>query len=235
MNDHTCPSFPLDHESSMQLSAVQVMESQLSSSTWAFRKRCIKQLCYHNMMKTISLLAFVLALLCSANAIPSIPNLLQCGNGISCAPSQTCMSNVTGAGSAVNPKTLTINPTPLGQALRVPPFPNTLMSLFTSRALVAPDKPFSQYACSPLSNAVRCNDARFSCPSSTECAEDYKCQAADGSSVDAISNLDAFYDDPMRSFGGMMLLNERWLALLHCLPRALPHFASRLLQSTFCR
>ncbi len=73
-----------------------------------------------------------------------------------------------------------------------------------------------QYACSPLPNAVRCNDARFSCPSSTTCAQGFKCEAADGSLVNAVTNVDAFYDDPMRSFGGMSPLGARWLAWLRC-------------------
>ena len=132
-------------------------------------------------MKTLFILSFVFALLCSANAAPSIPNLQQCGNGISCAPSQTCMTNATGAGAVV------IN------------FPLSCHYFyFLSPLLNAPHSPVLQYACSPLPNAVRCNDARFSCPSTTTCAQGCKCEAADGSLVNAVTNVDAFYDDPMR-------------------------------------
>ncbi len=47
-------------------------------------------------MKTFAIVACVLALLCAASALPTIaPNAQDCGNGIFCAPSQTCMSNAT--------------------------------------------------------------------------------------------------------------------------------------------
>ena len=47
-------------------------------------------------------LPLTLALLCSANAIPTfISTGVDCLNGISCAPGQTCMSNATGAGLVV--------------------------------------------------------------------------------------------------------------------------------------
>ena len=68
----------------------------------------------------------------------------NCRNGISCAPSQTCMSNATGAGLL--------------------------------------------YACSPLTDAVRCIDARFSCPHSSICVEDSKCLNSDGNTSDAVVN-----------------------------------------------
>lgn len=41
-------------------------------------------------------LFMVAVLVCSVSALPLLTN--DCGNGISCAPSQTCMSNATGAG-----------------------------------------------------------------------------------------------------------------------------------------
>jgi len=111
-------------------------------------------------MKSFIFIACALALLCGSNALPSIVSSQDCGNGISCASSQTCMSNATGAGLL--------------------------------------------FACSPLPNAVRCNDARFSCPASFTCAEDSKCLAADGSFIDAIVNVDAFQVAEMRDFGNGM-------------------------------
>ena len=89
------------------------------------------------------------------------PPLSSCGNGISCAPDQTCMSNATGAGLV--------------------------------------------HACSPLPRAVRCMDARFSCPAATACAENSQCVAADGTIVsDAAMNVDAFRVADMRDFGSGM-------------------------------
>jgi hypothetical protein len=58
-----------------------------------------------------------------------------------------------------------------------------------------------QYACAPLPNAVRCMDARFSCPASTVCAEDVKCVAEDGTVTDGILNVDAFSVAEFRDFG----------------------------------
>ena len=53
-------------------------------------------------MKYFVVLACALAMLCTANAIPTIaPAGVDCLNGISCAPGQTCMSNATGTGNAV--------------------------------------------------------------------------------------------------------------------------------------
>ena len=101
-------------------------------------------------------------LVCSVSAIPTIaPAPNGCGNGISCAPLQTCMSNATGAGLL--------------------------------------------YACSPLPRAVRCMDARFSCPANTACAENSQCVAADGTVVgDAVVNADAHQVAEMRDFGAGM-------------------------------
>jgi len=87
----------------------------------------------------------------------------SCGNGISCTPSQTCMSNATGAGLL--------------------------------------------YACSPFTNAVRCMDARFSCPHLSICVEDSKCLYGDGNSTDAVVNLDAFQVSEIRDFGTGMKPN----------------------------
>ena len=51
-------------------------------------------------MKPYLLITFAMFFLASnVNALPMIaPNPQNCGNGISCASSQTCMSNATGAG-----------------------------------------------------------------------------------------------------------------------------------------
>jgi hypothetical protein len=95
-----------------------------------------------------------------AFALPALPPISQdCGNGIFCAASQTCMSNMTGAGLI--------------------------------------------YACSPLTNAVRCMDARFSCPHDHVCAENSRCvlnqTRMDG--INAVLNLDAFEVSEFRDFG----------------------------------
>ena len=95
-----------------------------------------------------------------AFALPALPPISQdCGNGIFCAASQTCMSNMTGAGLI--------------------------------------------YACSPLTNAVRCMDARFSCPHDHVCAENSRCvlnqTRMDG--INAVLNLDAFVVSEFRDFG----------------------------------
>jgi hypothetical protein len=85
----------------------------------------------------------------------------NCGNGIFCAPSQTCMSNASAVGAGL------------------------------------------VYACSPLPHAVRCMDARFSCPALSSCAENYTCVAPDhdGSISDAVLNVDAFRVAKFRDFG----------------------------------
>jgi hypothetical protein len=96
-------------------------------------------------------------------ALPTIvPANENCGNGISCAPSQTCMSNASAIGAGL------------------------------------------VYACSPLPNAVRCMDARFSCPALSSCVEDLKCIYADGNLTDAIVNIDAFEVAEFRDFGSGM-------------------------------
>lgn len=101
-------------------------------------------------------------------ALPTIAPIAQnCGNGIFCAPFQTCMSNATGAGLL--------------------------------------------YACSPLPNAVRCMDARFSCPALFVCAENSLCvappttsNATTATTLDAVVNVDAFEVTEMRDFGSGM-------------------------------
>lgn len=115
-------------------------------------------------MKPISFLTCALIMMCynvsEINALPTIipsPNIQHCGNGISCASSQTCMSNATGAGLI--------------------------------------------YACSPLPNAVRCMDARFSCPTSSICVDESKCLAIDDNTTDAVINVDAFEVAELRDFG----------------------------------
>jgi hypothetical protein len=96
------------------------------------------------------------------------PIAQDCGNGIYCAPRQTCMSNATGAGLV--------------------------------------------YACSPLYRAVRCMDARFSCPMSYKCAENSRCVSGDAEvkakpepdaedGLNAVLNLDAFHVAELRDFG----------------------------------
>ena len=108
-------------------------------------------------------LFMVAMLVCSVSAIP-LPNTNDCGNGISCAPSQTCMSNATGAGLL--------------------------------------------YACSPLPRAVRCMDARFSCPAATVCADNSTCisatVSATATAMDAVINVDAHQVADMRDFGSGM-------------------------------
>jgi len=107
------------------------------------------------------LLILILLVTSGVNALPNIDlNGQNCGNGISCAHSQTCMSNTTGAGLI--------------------------------------------YACSPLYNAVRCMDARFSCPYSSSCIEDSKCLYPDGNLTDAVVNVDAFEVSEIRDFGNGM-------------------------------
>jgi hypothetical protein len=112
----------------------------------------------------MKLFVFLTCMLIANNGINAISNIVvdghNCGNGISCAPLQTCMSNATGAGLL--------------------------------------------YACSPLINAVRCMDARFSCHPLSICAEDSKCIYSDGNSSDAVVNLDAFQVAEIRDFGSGM-------------------------------
>ena len=118
-------------------------------------------------MKTLILSTFLILILIvtGIDAIPNIDvNAQDCGNGITCAPSQTCMSNMTGAGLI--------------------------------------------YACSPLINAERCIDARFSCPSNSKCIEENKCIFPDGNSTDAVINLDAFHVSLIRDFGTGMKLTS---------------------------
>ena len=101
---------------------------------------------------------FIFGTSVNIHAIPTIsPYAHSCGNGIYCAPTQTCMSNATGAGLL--------------------------------------------YACSPLYKAVRCSDARFSCPALSACVEDSKCLSHDNITTDAVVNVDAFQVAEMRDFG----------------------------------
>ena len=110
-------------------------------------------------------------LVCSVSAMP-FPAGNDCGNGIFCAPLQTCMSNATGAGLL--------------------------------------------YACSPLPRAVRCMDARFSCPEATVCAENATCISVSATdttdttdttattATDAVVNVDAHQVADVRDFGAGM-------------------------------
>ena len=112
----------------------------------------------HNMNAFLALL--LLSSINTINAIPTIvPNTNDCGNGISCALDQTCMSNATGAGLV--------------------------------------------HACSPLPRAVRCMDARFSCPADTACADNSTCTAT-ATATDAVVNVDAHQVAEMRDFGSGM-------------------------------
>jgi hypothetical protein len=53
-------------------------------------------------MKALAFLFCAITLLSGGHAISTIaPSGQDCGNGLSCAPSQTCMSNATGAGMQV--------------------------------------------------------------------------------------------------------------------------------------
>ena len=68
------------------------------------------------------------------------------------------------------------------------------------------------YACSPIQNAVRCMDARFSCPPSFMCYDNSTCapgaQGVDGAEgadiVDAVVNIDAHHVAEYRDFGSGM-------------------------------
>jgi hypothetical protein len=117
------------------------------------------------MKITHGFLSCALLLVCGGiggvNAMTA-PITHDCGNGISCAPRQTCMSNATGAGLV--------------------------------------------YACSPLYRAVRCMDARFSCPTSYTCVENSRCvssglNAEAEAGLNAVLNLDAFHVAEYRDFG----------------------------------
>lgn len=59
------------------------------------------------------------------------------------------------------------------------------------------------YACSPLSNAIRCMDARFSCPMSYKCVDNSRCVSVrnEDDSLNAVINLDAFQVAESRDFG----------------------------------
>ena len=110
----------------------------------------------------LTLAMFFLGSNIGVSSLPTIsPNPQNCGNGISCASSQTCMSNTTGAGLI--------------------------------------------YACSPLPNAVRCMDARFSCPKDSECSDDSTCITGSGALIDAVVNVDAFEVAEFRDFGSGMM------------------------------
>lgn len=71
----------------------------------------------------------------------------------------------------------------------------TCMSNATGAGLV--------YACSPLSNAIRCMDARFSCPMSYKCVDNSRCVSVrnEDDSLNAVINLDAFQVAESRDFG----------------------------------
>lgn len=117
-------------------------------------------------MKLTTFLAYAL-LVVSGGGGGGVTNALSliapvgenCGNGIFCAPSQTCMSNASALGAGL------------------------------------------VYACSPLPNAVRCMDARFSCPALSSCAEGVKCIYPSSKLTDAVVNVDAFRVAKFRDFG----------------------------------
>jgi hypothetical protein len=62
------------------------------------------------------------------------------------------------------------------------------------------------YACSPLPNAVRCMDARFSCPYHSVCSDNSTCVEPNGSMTNAVINVDAFEVAEFRDFGSGMKL-----------------------------
>lgn len=64
------------------------------------------------------------------------------------------------------------------------------------------------YACSPLTNAVRCIDARFSCPYQSICSDNSTCTFSDGSVINAVVNVDAFEVSEIRDFGSGMKLTS---------------------------
>lgn len=114
-----------------------------------------------NLLTFLTCTLFIFGTSVNIHAIPTIsPYTHSCGNGIYCAPTQTCMSNATGAGLL--------------------------------------------YACSPLYKAVRCSDARFSCPTYTVCVEDSMCLSYDNIATSAVVNVDAFQVAEMRDFGSGM-------------------------------
>lgn len=57
------------------------------------------------------------------------------------------------------------------------------------------------YACSPLPNAVRCMDARFSCPYNSVCSDNSTCILLNSDVTDAVINVDAFEVAEFRDFG----------------------------------
>lgn len=65
------------------------------------------------------------------------------------------------------------------------------------------------YACSPLPDAVRCNDARYSCPHSYICSKNAQCISnTTDDIVDAVINLNAFRVAESRDFGKGMRLTS---------------------------
>jgi hypothetical protein len=90
---------------------------------------------------------------------------IDCGNGIICAAGQTCMSSSPGAGKKVTP---------------------AVTAAFSQLRSNPPDW---QFACSPYSNAVRCSDARYSCPSGSTCLAGNLCDL-NGATTAARVNLD---------------------------------------------
>ena len=104
------------------------------------------------------------------NKIVDLGTSSDCGNGITCAPGHTCMSSSPGAGKKVTPT----------KARQLPlPF----FSPFTCNPRAA------QFACSPLRNAVRCSDARYSCPSASTCETGNVC-LLNGVTTPATANVD---------------------------------------------
>jgi hypothetical protein len=84
----------------------------------------------------------------------------------------------------------------------------SIAHFLTPPVAVHPSHALFLCSCSPLPNAVRCNDARLSCPASFVCADDgrnafgsSKSVASDGSIVDAAINVDPFQVAEMRDFG----------------------------------
>ena len=58
------------------------------------------------------------------------------------------------------------------------------------------------YACSPFSRAVRCADARYSCPKSFICSTNSRCISnTTNDEMDAVLNIDSYHVAEMRDFG----------------------------------
>jgi hypothetical protein len=53
----------------------------------------------------------------------------------------------------------------------------------------------SKYLCSPFVNPVKCNDARFSCPSDSKCIDRQKCKHSNNKITNQVMNSDAYFEE----------------------------------------